>query len=377
MADFARAVRDRRPPAIPAASALPVHRVIDAIAASSRCGTGRRHRSKGRRHHDQDDSDRPCRRRCWPAHRRHGQAQELRGWNTHVPDYPVSIALDRFVELVEERTDGRIQMQNYHGATLGEGEFATEQLQFGALDYGVFSTAPMVNTVKELGVASLPYVFKDPEHQYRVMEGPIGEDIAAAMAEANMVPLSWFASGVAQLLRQCAAEFGGRHRGQEVPRPELRHQRRHGRGPGRQRHAPALRRGLYLDPVGRGGRGREQLAVSYEIDRPFRGRALLHHRQPHDRPRGHHLRQDRPGTGSSEEDQAIVREAAQEAAIYQRELWAEREKKSREIVEAGGRHHRGGRRHLDLLGQDGARSTSEFASDPVVADLLRRIQETD
>ena len=36
------------------------------------------------------------------------QAQELRGWNTHVPDYPVSIAFDRFVEMVEERTEGRV-----------------------------------------------------------------------------------------------------------------------------------------------------------------------------------------------------------------------------------------------------------------------------
>lgn len=38
MTDFAGAVREGRPPAIPAASALPVHRVIDAIAASSHAG---------------------------------------------------------------------------------------------------------------------------------------------------------------------------------------------------------------------------------------------------------------------------------------------------------------------------------------------------
>ena len=122
-------------------------------------------------------------------------AQDFRGWNTHPPDYPVSVAMDRFGELVSDRTDGRITLKTYHSAVLGEGEFATEQLQLGALDFGIFSTAPMVNTVMELGVTSLPYAFRSPEHQYRVMEGPIGEDFAAAMAEANMVPLSWFAAG--------------------------------------------------------------------------------------------------------------------------------------------------------------------------------------
>ncbi|MGB3553492.1 MAG: Gfo/Idh/MocA family oxidoreductase [Jannaschia sp.] len=38
LSDFAMAVRDARPPAIPAASALPVHRVIDAITTSAREG---------------------------------------------------------------------------------------------------------------------------------------------------------------------------------------------------------------------------------------------------------------------------------------------------------------------------------------------------
>ncbi|MFT4743453.1 MAG: tripartite ATP-independent transporter DctP family solute receptor [Yoonia sp.] len=302
------------------------------------------------------------------------QAQELRGWNTHVPDYPVSIALDRFVEMVEERTDGRVQMQNYHGATLGEGEFATEQLQFGALDYGVFSTAPMVNTVKELGVTSLPYVFKNPEHQYRVMEGPIGADIAAAMAEANMIPLSWFASGSRSFyanspLNSVEDIAGKKFRVQNsdinvamvealganatpLPFGEVFTSIQSGVVDGAENNWPSYE-----------ATGHFEVAPYYIIDNhTIVPEGIIFAKSTWDK--------------IPEADQVIIREAAQEAAIYQRELWAAREAKSRKIVEAGG--------SIIVEGIDTATFSAkmgsvyeQFASDPVVAALLKRIQETD
>lgn len=301
-------------------------------------------------------------------------AQELRGWNTHVPDYPVSIALDRFVELVEERTDGRVQMQNYHGATLGEGEFATEQLQFGALDYGVFSTAPMVNTVKELGVTSLPYVFKDPEHQYRVMEGPIGADIAAAMAEANMVPLSWFASGSRSFyanapLNSVEDIAGKKFRVQNsdinvamvealganatpLPFGEVYTSIQSGVVDGAENNWPSYE-----------STGHFEVAPYYIIDNhTIVPEGIIFAKSTWDK--------------ISEADQAIIRDAAQEAALYQRELWAEREAKSREIVEAGGSTIIEGIDTTTFANKMGP-VYEQFASDPVVADLLKRIQETD
>ncbi|AML52097.1 TRAP transporter substrate-binding protein [Falsihalocynthiibacter arcticus] len=302
------------------------------------------------------------------------QAQELRGWNTHVPDYPVSIALDRFVELVEERTEGRVQMQNYHGATLGEGEFATEQLQFGALDYGAFSTAPMVNTVKELGVTSLPYVFKDPEHQYRVLEGPIGDDIAAAMAEANMVPLSWFASGSRSFyanepLNSVEDIAGKKFRVQNsdinvamvealganatpLPFGEVYTSIQSGVVDGAENNWPSYE-----------STGHFEVAPYYIIDNhTIVPEGIIFAKTTWDK--------------FSEADQAIIAEAAQEAAIYQRELWAAREAKSREIVEAGGATIVEGIDTTTFSAKMGP-VYEQFASDPIVADLLLRIQNTE
>jgi tripartite ATP-independent transporter DctP family solute receptor len=301
-------------------------------------------------------------------------AQELRGWNTHVPDYPVSIALDRFVELVEERTEGRVEMQNYHGATLGEGEFATEQLQFGALDYGVFSTAPMVNTVEELGLFSLPYAFKSPEHQFRVLEGPIGDEIADAMAEANMVPLSWFASGSRSFYANAPLNGvedlqGLKFRVQNsdinvamvealganatpLPFGEVYTAIQSGVVDGAENNWPSYE-----------STGHFEVAPYYILDNhTIIPEGIIFAKTTWDR--------------FSEEDQAIIREAAQEAAIYQRELWAEREAASREIVEAAG----------VTIVEDVDTSAFSDAMGPVydrfvesdaLKDLLARIQATE
>ena len=122
-------------------------------------------------------------------------AQEIKGWNTHAPDYPGSVAMDRFGELVKEKTEGRIEPKTYHSAQLGEQDQAIEQLGFGAIDFAVFNLTPLNNLVKETQVTTLPYAFKSVDHMHRVMEGDIGAEIGKAMESANMVALAWYDSG--------------------------------------------------------------------------------------------------------------------------------------------------------------------------------------
>ena len=301
-------------------------------------------------------------------------AKEYRGWNTHPPDYPVSVALDRFSDLVGERTDDRIKLTNYHSAQLGEGEFATEQLQFGALDYGIFSTAPMVNTVKELGVASLPYVFKSPEHQFRVMEGEIGAEIAAAMNEANMVPLSWFASGsrsfYANVPLNSVEDIAGLKF--RVQNSDINVAMVEALGA----NATPLPFGEVFTALQSGVvDGAENNWPSYESTAHFEVAKYYILDEHTIVPEGIMFAKTTWDTFSAE-DQDIIRTAAQEAAIYQRELWAEREAKSRKIVEDAG--------SIIVAVEDKTPFSEamqpvyeEFASDPVIAELLKRIQATD
>ena len=69
-------------------------------------------------------------------------AQELRGWNIHVEDYPVSIAMESFAAEIAEKTGGDLTAKTFHNGVLGSQPDAIEQLRLGVLDFGEFSLGP-------------------------------------------------------------------------------------------------------------------------------------------------------------------------------------------------------------------------------------------
>lgn len=122
-------------------------------------------------------------------------AQTLRGWNIHVEDYPVSIAMESFIEEVSEKTNGEITGKVFHNGVLGSQPDAIEQLRLGALDFGEFSLGPMGPVVPETNVVSLPFIFSSVPDMYRLMDGEVGEAIGKGMEAKGIKALGWYSAG--------------------------------------------------------------------------------------------------------------------------------------------------------------------------------------
>ncbi|WP_432256938.1 TRAP transporter substrate-binding protein [Limimaricola sp. AA108-03] len=122
-------------------------------------------------------------------------AEEWRGWNIHVEDYPVSHGMERFADLVEERTGGELTAKTFHSGVLGSQPDAIEQLRLGVIDFGVFNLGPMGQAVPEANVTLLPFIFRDVPTMYRLMDGELGEAIGEGMRERGIVPVGWYAAG--------------------------------------------------------------------------------------------------------------------------------------------------------------------------------------
>lgn len=122
-------------------------------------------------------------------------AENWRGWNIHVEGYPNTVAMDAFAELLEEKTGGEITLQMFHGGTLGSQPDAIEQVRLGALEIGNFNLGPIGPIAPAANVVSLPFIFKDVGHMFRVLEGEGGQMIAEGMAEQGIVPLAWYDAG--------------------------------------------------------------------------------------------------------------------------------------------------------------------------------------
>ncbi len=122
-------------------------------------------------------------------------AADWRGWNIHVDGYPNTVAMDKFAELLEEKTGGEITLQMFHGGTLGSQPDAVEQVRLGGLEIGNFNLGPIGPIAAEANVVSLPFVFKDVPHMFRVLDSEGGKAIAAGMAAKGLLPLAWYDAG--------------------------------------------------------------------------------------------------------------------------------------------------------------------------------------
>lgn len=118
--------------------------------------------------------------------------------STVVPaPFPWGIAADKWVELVEERTDGRIHMKVYPGAQLVAGDQTKEftAMRRGVIDMAVGSTINWSPQVKELNLFSLPFLMPDYAALDALTQGPVGERLFEIIEAKGVVPLAWAENG--------------------------------------------------------------------------------------------------------------------------------------------------------------------------------------
>ncbi|WP_102108486.1 TRAP transporter substrate-binding protein [Oceaniglobus roseus] len=119
----------------------------------------------------------------------------LRSSDTHPEGYPTVVAVQKMGEMLEERTDGRLCIEVFHSAQLGEEKDTIEQTQFGVIDMNRVSLGPFNNIIEETQVPSLPYIFRSVEHMHKVMDGPVGQQILDAFADHDLIGLAFYDGG--------------------------------------------------------------------------------------------------------------------------------------------------------------------------------------
>ncbi|PWC26952.1 C4-dicarboxylate ABC transporter [Pseudoroseomonas aestuarii] len=301
------------------------------------------------------------------------QAQEWRGWNIHPPDYPVSKGMDRFTELVAQRSNNRIRMKTFHSAQLGQQDEAIQQMRLGSIDFAEFNMSGLNNIVPSTQVLTLPFLFRSVAHQHTVVDGPIGDTVAEDLANAGIVPLAWYDAGARSMYTIRPVKVPADLRGMKirVQTSDLWIDIIKALGA----NATPLPFGEVYTSLQSGViDGAENNWPSYESTRHFEVAkyfATTEHSNVPEVLAVSSLRWRR----LNQADKDMLRAAARESAQYQRQLWAERERVSREKVIAGGAQV------TDITDRGPWQQLMEpvykkYATDPRMADLVRRIRET-
>ena len=261
-------------------------------------------------------------------------AENWRAWNIHNDGHPNTAAMDKFSELVGEATGGEVNVEVFHGGVLGSQPDALEQVRLGAIEIGNFNLGPIGPMVKEANLVSLPFIFKDVPHMFRVLEGEAGATIAAAMAEAGVQPLAWVDAGARSFYSQKPINTPADVEGLKIR---------------------VMNNDLYTSMISAMGGNPSPMAFA-EVQQALKTGVVdgAENNFPSFKNVGHyevtthyslseHLIipecicvNTEKFAALSPEMQTAVRGAAEEAALYQRELWAVQSGQARKDVEAAG-----------------------------------------
>ncbi|NHT77249.1 tripartite ATP-independent transporter DctP family solute receptor [Rhizobium sp. PP-F2F-G38] len=113
--------------------------------------------------------------------------------------HPQVMGMERFAEIVKEKSGGKIEVKLFPGGTLGGDVQTLASVQGGIVEMSVLNAGILSGTIKEFGVVDLPFLFGTPEEADAVMDGPVGTDLSARLPAQRLVGLGFWELGFRHL----------------------------------------------------------------------------------------------------------------------------------------------------------------------------------
>ena len=112
------------------------------------------------------------------------------------PGNPRHEASVKFAEVVKAKTNGRIDIQVAHSAQLGDDAAMVTAIRTGALDITANSQGAVAAAVPEYAAYGMPFMFSTPAQAFKLLDGPLGKELADKSAEKGMVVLGYWDNGI-------------------------------------------------------------------------------------------------------------------------------------------------------------------------------------
>jgi TRAP-type transport system periplasmic protein len=111
------------------------------------------------------------------------------------PDFVHTKAAVWFKECVEKAAPGKLSVAVHHSASLGSETQVLQQIQLGTTQMSVCTTGPIEAFVSEIKALEMPFVFPSYEAADKVLDGPIGQELARKFEKSGFVALAFLDNG--------------------------------------------------------------------------------------------------------------------------------------------------------------------------------------
>jgi tripartite ATP-independent transporter DctP family solute receptor len=109
--------------------------------------------------------------------------------------HPVHKALVFFADKLAERTKGEVKVTLFPAGQLGGEKDFIEGVKLGSIEFAKVSSAPMGQYAPSFQVMSLPFIWRNADHQHKVLQGPIGKRLMADTEQFGFKSLAFLDAG--------------------------------------------------------------------------------------------------------------------------------------------------------------------------------------
>lgn len=136
---------------------------------------------------------------CLSALENTGGVRTLRSADVHPEDYPTVQAVQFMHQSLSKQSDGKLAIRVFPSGLLGDEAPLLEQVKNGALDMNRVSAQAFDGSAPLIRVLSLPYLFRNTEHQHKVLDGPLGQEALDSLRPQGLIGLAFYDAGVRHL----------------------------------------------------------------------------------------------------------------------------------------------------------------------------------
>ena len=112
------------------------------------------------------------------------------------PGNPRHEAAVVFANAVKQKSGGKIEVQVAPSAQLGDDAAMLTALRSGTLDMSANSQGAASTIVPEYAAFGMPFLFTEPAQAFKLLDGPLGKELAEKSAAKNLVVLGYWDNGI-------------------------------------------------------------------------------------------------------------------------------------------------------------------------------------
>ncbi|MFJ7828061.1 DctP family TRAP transporter solute-binding subunit [Psychrobacillus sp. NPDC096623] len=129
-----------------------------------------------------------------------GSTYVIKAGHAASEDHFAQGSFEKFKELVEKNSDGKIKVEIYPNGQLGGEREMVEAIQLGNLTMAAPSSAVLTSFASGMYLWDLPFLFKDAAMAHEVLDGEVGTEVLDSLSDVGIKGLGYWENGFRHLM---------------------------------------------------------------------------------------------------------------------------------------------------------------------------------